>query len=121
MADLRHWKAPNLAPKPLIEGRHVRLEKLNTEAHARDLFETNSEDSAIWQYLFYEPFSDFLSYSEWVTEMAAREDAYYYAIADRGSQRFRGVASLMRDVPSMGVIEVGDINFSVSLQKTSQV
>ncbi|OUS18430.1 GNAT family N-acetyltransferase, partial [Rhodospirillales bacterium 47_12_T64] len=48
---------PTLTP---IEGKYARLEILDAEEHAQDLFEANSadEEGRIWSYLSYGPYAN---------------------------------------------------------------
>lgn len=117
-APVVNWTPP-LAPGPsVIEGRYVRLERLDPAAHAADLHAANSASDAIWDYLPYGPFTTVAEYEAWAREMAQLADPYFYAIRDRASGRACGVASFLRIAPASGSIEVGHINFSPALQRT---
>jgi len=54
---LPNWVAPDVPYVDVLEGSHVRLERLTAE-HAQDLFEAFSAESnaATWTYLPYGPF-----------------------------------------------------------------
>jgi RimJ/RimL family protein N-acetyltransferase len=110
------------APNPLgisLEGRMVTLAPL-AASHAGALHESFSEstDGAIWDYLSYGPFKNAEAYGCWITEMTAAGDPYFFAILDKTTDRFVGVASYLRIDPEAGSIEVGHINFSPLLQNT---
>jgi hypothetical protein len=51
-----------------MQGRFCRLEPLDVEKHARQLFEANAFDStaANWTYLPYGPFTEFEDYVAWL-------------------------------------------------------
>lgn len=110
---------PPPRPGPVLEGRHARLEPLDAERHAAQLFDANSADTEgrIWDYLPYGPFPSLARYHRWVKEAAGRDDPFFYAIARRDTGRFCGVASFLRITPEHGVIEVGHICFSPELQR----
>lgn len=106
---------PDAAP---LQGQYARLERLDPAAHTADLHHANCADDGIWDYLPYGPFDQMADYRAWVEEVAARPDPHFFAVQDRSSGRFGGVASLMRIDQDNGTIEVGHINFAAPLQKT---
>ncbi|MBR9651005.1 GNAT family N-acetyltransferase [Thalassovita aquimarina] len=112
------WKP---CPAPLgtvLEGRYARLEPLSAERHAALLFRAFEDHDAVWDYMGYGPFHSAAAYHRWVREMEAGDDPLFYAIQDVEAAAFGGVASFLRITPAMGVIELGHINLSPSLQKT---
>ena len=110
------WVAQPWPDAPVLDGRYTRLERLSTD-HAADLFQANRTDDAIWDWLFYEPFTRIEDYTDWVADRAQAKDAFYYAIrAEDG--RWGGVASFMRIKAEAGSIEIGDINISKGLQRS---
>jgi RimJ/RimL family protein N-acetyltransferase len=116
---LPNWSPRPSPPRAPIEGRFCRIEPLDPERHAADLFAANSEDAEgrNWTYLPYGPFPAFDPYREYLVTAARRDDPLVHAILDRGSRRAVGVASLMRIDPAAGAIEVGGINYSPRLQR----
>lgn len=111
------WRPASLPGPEVLEGRYARLERL-APRHAAPLFDANRESDAIWDYLPYGPFADPEDYAAWVSAMAALSDPFFYAILDRDSGRWGGVASWLRITPDVGVIEVGHLNFAPCLQGT---
>lgn len=118
--SLQNWQPPPPPSKEPMQGRYCRLEVLNPERHARDLFEANAldKDGRNWTYLFQEPFEQFDDYLKWMQDTCLGSDPLFWAILDNVSGRAIGVASYLRITPSAGSIEVGNINFSPLLQKT---
>jgi RimJ/RimL family protein N-acetyltransferase len=118
-APLPNWSPRPSPPRTPIEGRFCRIEPLDPERHAADLFAANSDDAAgrNWTYLPYGPFPAFDIYREYLVAAAGRDDPLVHAILDRRSGHAVGVASLMRIDPAAGVIEVGGINYSPRLQR----
>ncbi len=112
------WRVPGRPDAGRLQGRTVRLERLDAAAHAADLFRANAADDAIWDYLPYGPFADPAGYRAWVADMAARTDPFFYAIRPLATGRAGGVASYLRVTPEAGSIEVGHINLSPDLQRT---
>jgi len=103
-----------------MEGRWCRVEPIDVDLHASDLFEANSLDSEgrNWTYLFAEPFPDLAAYRKWLVTAMAGDDPMMHAIVDLRSGKAVGVAAFLRGDTSNGVIEVGHINYSPHLQRT---
>lgn len=119
-APVPDWRPP---PRPLREpmiGRYARVEPLDPDRHAADLYAANSDSpgGAIWRYLPYGPFDGPSAYRDWVAASAESGDPLFFAIVDAASNRALGVASYLRIQPGAGSIEVGHINFSPALQRS---
>jgi RimJ/RimL family protein N-acetyltransferase len=112
------WTPPERPGPDGFLGRYVELERLNGAKHAEALHRANRVSDAIWNFLPYGPFGRGEDYLAWVEEMAAKTDPFFYAIRDRETGQWGGVASYLRITPEMGTIEVGHINFSPALQRT---
>ncbi|HEX6144469.1 MAG TPA: GNAT family protein [Geminicoccaceae bacterium] len=114
------WQRRPPPPRTALEGRWTRLEPLDPDRHAGDLFEAYAADreGRIWTYLPYGPFEDEAGLRDWIARFALGDDPLFHAILERRSGRALGVASLMRIEPAVGVIEVGHINYAPALQRT---
>ena len=101
-------------------GRFCRVEPLDAERHAADLFAANQLDAEgrNWTYLFQEPFRDLQSYRAWLEQVAKADDPLFHSIVDAKTGKAVGVATFMRIDRANGVIEVGNINYSPLLQRT---
>jgi RimJ/RimL family protein N-acetyltransferase len=117
-ASVAGWTAPPRPRGDRLEGRYARLERLSADIHAADLFKANSASDAIWDYLPYGPFASSSAYHRWVREVEAGDDPLLYAIRNRETGHWQGVAGYLRIAPDAGSIEVGHINLSPSLQRT---
>ncbi len=117
-AALPDWSPRPRPPRTAIEGRFCRVEQLDPERHAVQLFAANSEDreGRNWTYLPHGPYPAFDPYLEYLEAAVRRDDPLVHAIVERPSGQAVGVASLMRIDPAAGVIEVGGINYSPRLQ-----
>jgi RimJ/RimL family protein N-acetyltransferase len=104
----------------VLAGHYVRLEPLSADRHGSSLWaETHGPGApAFWQYLFDEPFADERSFREFLARKAASEDPLFYAIVDAASGRAVGFETLMRIEPAHRCIEVGNILYGRSLQRT---
>jgi RimJ/RimL family protein N-acetyltransferase len=99
----------------------VRLEPLSAR-HAPSLYELTHCDEAgaeFWDYLPYGPFAAAETLAAWITD-APSEDFLFYAICDRARGDARGVESLMRTDPLHGVIEIGHVWLSPSIQRSRE-
>ena len=114
------WKPPHLPWREPMEGRFCRLEPLDPERHAADLYAANALDvqGKNWTYLPYGPFETLDSYRAWVEQRCRSSDPLFYAIVERAKDSAVGVASYLRIDPGNGSIEVGHINYSPLLQRT---
>lgn len=114
------WTPPPLPPRAPLSGRCCRLEPLDADRHAAELFAANQldTDNRMWTYLPYGPFASIEQYAEWVQAASKSNDPLFFAIIDLQTNLAVGVASYLRIDPSNGVIEVGHLAFSPHLQRT---
>ena len=112
-----NWAPPAFPPRATIEGRLVRLEPLDADRHAAQLFAAFSGHDWLWDYLPYGPFASASAYHRWVKEMQGKTDPAFYAICVQDSGQALGVASYLRISPEAGSIEVGHICLSPALQR----
>lgn len=115
-----NWTPPAHPSREAMIGRYCRVEPLDIERHAADLFAANSTDSEgrIWSYLPYGPFDTLESYTDWMRQSCFSDDPLFHAIIDTATGKAVGVASYLRIAPAAGSIEVGHINYSPLLQQT---
>jgi RimJ/RimL family protein N-acetyltransferase len=98
-----------------LAGRHVRLEPLDADRHAPDLFLAGGTDPALWDYLGYGPFATEADMHAHLAAQARSRDPRFYAVV---TDRPVGVVSYLRMEPEHGVIEIGHIWFGGALQRT---
>ena len=118
-ATVTEFRAPDVRGPSQIEGHFVRLERLDANRHAADLFVANEGGDQVWDYLGYGPFATLREYRNWQADMAAKSDPFFYAIRNLASNRVLGLASYLRIEPTHGVIEIGHIQMSAALQRTA--
>ncbi|CEP60360.1 GNAT family N-acetyltransferase LALA0_S01e08944g [Lachancea lanzarotensis] len=116
---------PNWDPRPLpekvtLEGTHCRLEPLDFEKHAKQLYASYSsaEDDRSWTYVPIGPFSDFSDYAKVAITFASSTTVSHYAIVHSGTGHAIGTLALMNCDPSNGSVEIGYVLFSPKLQRT---
>lgn len=112
------WVEPKSPTGEVLEGKSARLEAFDPAKHGPDIFAANAVDDRIWDYLPYGPFENSDEYVAWADTVAGQADPFFYAIQNKETGRWEGIASYLRITPAMGSIEVGHINFSPALQRT---
>jgi RimJ/RimL family protein N-acetyltransferase len=114
------WAGAKTPPRSNMDGKYCRLEPIDIDRHAADLFEAFSSDETggIWTYLFTDPFETETDLREWMTNACLGDDPLFHAVIDKRTDKAVGFATFMRINPVMGVIEVGNINFAPVLQRT---
>jgi len=124
MTDLRDLNepVPDFTPppwpdEPQFDGAYARLERLEVH-HANDLHRAFRANDAIWDYMFVGPYSNAAEYADFIRSLDGQADPVFYAILDKSTGHFAGVASYLRIHPEAGSIEVGSISFSPELQRT---
>lgn len=115
---VENWTTPMYPDWDVLTGQYCQLERLSAEKHAALLFRAFEGHDQVWDYLPYGPFSSSSQYHRWVREAEAQSDTVFYAIKNLTTGAFEGVASYLRIMPQAGSIEVGNINYSPTLQRT---
>ncbi|VVD86748.1 GNAT family N-acetyltransferase [Pandoraea anhela] len=117
---LPDWTPRSQPPRTPIVGRYCRLEPIDVERHAKDLYDAYSTaaDGRDWTYMTGGPFADFDSYYAYATKLAASADPLHHAVIDLATGKAVGTLSLMRIDPANGVVEVGHVAYSPLLKRT---
>lgn len=118
---LPDWKQPPRPPREPMIGRYCRVEPIDPDRHATELYEANAREPGgrAWTYLFAGPFDSFVAYLQWMKSSCVGDDPLVHAIIHAETGKAVGVASYMRIDPKVGSIEVGGINYSPLLQRKS--
>lgn len=116
---LTNWSARTLPGDVTLEGAFCRLEPLDAERHASDLYAAYSTapDGRDWTYMFAGPFKDADEYRRYAEGAARSTDPKHYAVIDTALGKAVGTLSLMRIDSGNGVIEVGNVAFSPLLKQ----
>ena len=112
------WQ-PREHPRGMVmHGNLCRLEPIDIEQHAADLYAAFStdRDARNWTYLPYGPFESEEQLHDWISTDCLGDDPCFFSVIDLASGRAVGVASYLRIDPANGVIEVGHIHFSPLMQ-----
>ncbi len=109
--DLSIWTPrPKPSTQPM-EGRFVRLEKLDPARHADGLFDASAQPDGDqrFRWLPDEPPTDRAEFHRWVEQVAASEDPIFFAVIDTATGKVAGRQTFMRMDPANGVAEIGHI------------
>ncbi len=117
-AALPEWNVPPRPMGEVLQGQSVRLERMDPDAHAADLFRAYSGHDALWDYLPYGPFSSAAAYHRWAKDTAVADDPLFYVIRQMETGHCGGVASYLRITPQSGSIEVGHINLAPEVNRS---
>ncbi len=114
------WSTRALPRRTDMSGRYCRLEPVDVERHADDLFAAYMEapDDRDWTYLFQERPERRADFHSYLAKLQAGDDPLHFTVVAADTGRAVGTAALMRIEPVHGVIEVGSIAFAPRLQKT---
>jgi RimJ/RimL family protein N-acetyltransferase len=133
-AILTGWQPVPLPRREAMYGRTVMLEPLDASRHAAPLWSAVQGHDEAWQWLFDGPYANEAEFTAAIARKQADTNQIFYAIvpaatgqaAGAGSPRAglrpsgaAGYASYLRMEPAQGVIEVGNILLSPSLQRTT--
>lgn len=103
-----------------LEGDVCRLEPLDADRHAADLWDAFADDTAghTWTYLGIGPFEGFDDFRAHLAQSADGFDPFFYAIIDKATGKATGYASYLRIDPGARSIEVGWITYSPRMQRS---
>jgi RimJ/RimL family protein N-acetyltransferase len=118
MSDLSNWTPPPFPPRTVLEGRYCRLEPLDVTRHGAEIAAAFVGGHDVWTYLPAPEPKDRAEYEALLDSMVRRTEIVPYAVIDRADNRAKGHLWLMEIRPAHGVIEVGWITYSPSLQRT---
>ena len=101
-----------------LTGSHVQIVPLDAAAHGPALY-AGSRDPELWRYLFNGPYTNEHDFQTWLDGRQASTDPLFFTILHAATGAPAGYCSLMRIEPAHGVIEVGNILYLPSLQRTA--
>ncbi|KAG4074660.1 hypothetical protein HA402_004531 [Bradysia odoriphaga] len=112
------WK-PRPSPAPVtLNGRSCRLEPLNTNKHADDLYAAFShDDGRLWTYMAEGPFPNIEEFRKFI-ETEVCNDFQDFAVVDLATVKPVGMIALKQPDPQNGVVEGGRAVFSPLLQQS---
>jgi RimJ/RimL family protein N-acetyltransferase len=114
------WRPAREPARAPIRGRWVTLEPIRPRAHAAALYAAThgpGHDKRLWDFMFVGPFVSEADFASWLAACEQSDDPLFFAIVERGRGAL-GLASFTRINPGHGVIELGNIFFAASLQRS---
>jgi RimJ/RimL family protein N-acetyltransferase len=105
----------------VLEGELIRIEPLDPDLHADELFSASHADETarrIWDFLPWGPWQELAAFTGWLRQQAVSTDHIWYAFRDQKSGRASGMACYLDIAPVQGVIEIGGIWFTPQMQRT---
>jgi RimJ/RimL family protein N-acetyltransferase len=118
-AILMDWKPRLLPQREPMQGRTVTLEPLDASRHAAALWNAVQGHDEVWQWLFDGPYATEADFTAAIARKQTDANQLFYAIIPTETGNAAGYASYLRMEPAHGVIEVGNILLSPSLQRTT--
>jgi RimJ/RimL family protein N-acetyltransferase len=118
---LNNW-SPRPIPNPqALEGRLVRLERLDWSAHTQDLFEAlgGEANAALWRYMPIGPYLDIKFFAEDFDRSRVNGEWKTSAIRVKETGKLEGMLSYMRIRPEHGSTELGCVAFGHRLQRSA--
>ncbi len=112
------WSPALLPEARTLEGRYARLERIDAARHAADIWQAVAGHDAIWTYLGYGPFADEAALAAFLQTRQPANDPALYAFVNKDTGKAAGWGAYLRITPLDGVIEIGHLLFSPSLQRT---
>lgn len=109
--DLSAWTPRPRPGTEALEGRFVRLEKLDPARHTDGLFDASAQPDGDerFRWLPNLPPTDREVFRAWVEQSAASEDPLFFAVIDKASGKVAGRQTFMRIDAANGVAEIGHI------------
>lgn len=117
-ASVPGWSERPLPPRTAMVGRTCRVVMLDPAAHGDDLASAYlaDPDGRSWTYLFVDRPETPEALKAYLVAQSKTADPLCHTIVDAATGKAAGIASFMRIEPKMGVIEVGNINYSAALK-----
>jgi len=118
--DLSNWQGVPRPDATVLDGRYVRLERLDPARHGEDLWQSGRAAGAEdrFRYLFEPVPEDRAVFDAWLDKAAASPDPMFFAVIDKASGKAGGRQALMRIDPAHGVIEIGSILWGPGIART---
>ena len=102
-----------------LHGRWMQLDPVSVARHGVSLYK-NVAGEDIWTWMAYGPFADEATFLNWLKDREAARDPWFYAMVKRSSGESLGMGAFMRFDSPNGVIEIGNIWMSSTLQRTRE-
>lgn len=112
IADLRLWSKRPVPSAEVLDGKLIRLQRLDLAKHSEDLWNNVNNRTAIddsnWRYYPYGPFDDKQALEECLKEVIHDEDAVPYAVVSKSDGKAQGVLAYRSVEPQFGTLEASE-------------
>lgn len=113
------WQGAGLLRRTALNGRFCRLEPLDTERHAADLFAAYAlGDDSDWTWLASTCPQSVESTANWITGKVMDDGLVPYAVIDLRAERAVGLVSYMAIERAIGTVEIGHVTWSRAMKNT---
>ncbi len=119
--DLTGWTPPEPPAMTVLQGRTCRLEPMDPDRHAAALyaaFSAEPDEAQQWFFLPYGPFESEEVFTEWLRTYGTSDGRMFFAIVDQATDQPIGQASFQAVVTRNGTIEIGNVRFSATMQRS---
>lgn len=118
---LPHWHPCPFPERTLLDGQYCRLEPLDTLHHGADLCQAllpPASPVSFWTYLTVGPFEHNQPLLTFLQQASDSRDPLHFCVVDKQSGKALGSLALMRIQPAQGTIEIGQVMYSVPMQRS---
>lgn len=117
---LPDWTGASLLSRVALDGRYCRLEPLEPERHAADLFDAYAlaADERDWTWLTSERPESVQATTRWLDGKARDETLVPFAVIDARSARAVGLVCYMAIEQEHGSVEIGHVTWSPRMKQT---
>jgi RimJ/RimL family protein N-acetyltransferase len=116
------WRPVQAPARTELRGAHVLLRPLGAPTDADSLYAATHApegDETVWRYLFDGPHASAEDLRTMLGHMQRSSDPLFYAVVPQSDRRALGLISFLRITPEFGTIEIGNVCFGASLQRTT--
>ncbi|HZU60865.1 MAG TPA: GNAT family protein [Solirubrobacteraceae bacterium] len=115
------WAGASPPGRMPLRGSHVVVRPVNAATDAEALYAVSHPplgDASIWTYLLDGPYDSAEALRRHLAQVQQLPDPLFFTLVRLPAQEPQGAASYLRITPAHGVIEIGNIWFGRSLQRT---
>ncbi len=120
-AALPGWTERAAPSRTPMVGRYCSVVPLDPDRHVAQLHAANSQDpeGRNATYLLRDRFDSLEEYGRWLAQASRSDDPLFHAVVDSKTGSAVGIGAFLRIDRSNGVIEIGHLDFSPILQRTT--
>ena len=114
------WKGAQVLTRTPLSGRFCRLEPLDAQRHAADLFDAYAMgDDSDWTWLASTQPASVEATAHWLIGKVMDDGLVPYAVIDVNTERAVGLVSYMAIERLMGSVEIGHVTWSRKMKNTA--